>query len=89
MDFEGTGDLAEAILTGTYDTDQLPTEAAKWVVQALQYVAGHQEAVDAFVTPEEMIGKLKTWSERTSTSLPYDSCAFRTWQSLLCNDNSG
>ena len=64
MDFEGTGDLAEAILTGTYDVSQLPTDAAKWVVQALQYVAGHQEVVDAFVTPEEMIGKLRTWSEK-------------------------
>ena len=37
-------------------------------MQALQYVAGSQKAVDAYVTPEEMVGKLKSWSERTSTS---------------------
>ena len=60
MEFEGPGEPAEAILTGTYDVNQLPTDAAKLVVQALQYVAGHQEAVDAYVTPEEMIGKLRT-----------------------------
>ena len=68
MHFEGTGDIADAILTGTYDTSQAPTEAAKWVIEALKYAAGSTEAIDAYVTPEELVGKLRAWNERTSTS---------------------
>ena len=68
MHFEGTGDIADAILAGTYDTSQAPTEAARWVIEALKYAAGSTEAIDAFVTPEELVGKLRTWNERTSTS---------------------
>ena len=44
MQFEGTGDIADAILTGTYDTSQAPTEAARWVIEALKYAAGSTEA---------------------------------------------
>ena len=36
MQFEGTGEIADAILAGTYDTNQAPTEAARWVIEALK-----------------------------------------------------
>ena len=38
------------------------------VIEGLQYAAGSTEAIDAFVTPEELVGKLRAWNERTSTS---------------------
>jgi len=68
MDFDGCDAKAEAILSGTYDTSELSTEAERWVVDSLRYIVGSKEAVSSEITAEEILGKLKAWDERTSTS---------------------
>ena len=67
MDFEGCCRKAEEILTGEYDTTNLD-ETAKWIVDNLRYVVGSKEAITSELTSEELLGKLKAWDERTSTS---------------------
>jgi hypothetical protein len=67
MDFDACCEKAEAILTGTYTTEELDT-ATKWVVDNMQYITESQEAISYEITEAEFMGKLKVWDERTSTS---------------------
>jgi hypothetical protein len=67
MDFDACCEKAEAILTGTYNTQALdPT--TKWIVESMQYIKESQEAISYEMIEEEFLGKLKAWDERTSTS---------------------
>jgi hypothetical protein len=67
MDFEACCSKAEAILTGTYETDGLDP-AATWIINNMKYIAGSQEAISHEITEEEFLGKLRVWDERTTTS---------------------
>ena len=66
MEFEGTCEKADRILTGTYDTSDL-NEATQWLIDNLQHVTA-LDSVDHTLTKEEFEGKIKAWNERTSTS---------------------
>jgi hypothetical protein len=67
MDFDACCEKAEAMLTGTYESQELDS-TAKWIVDNMQYIAGSKEAIPYEISEEEFVGKLKVWDERTSTS---------------------
>ena len=67
MDFEGSCEKANAILTGQYDTSGLD-ETTGWLIEALQSLSTDTEPIDYKLTRSELMGKLRVWDERTSTS---------------------
>ena len=67
MDFEGTCAKAEAILNGTYDLTQVD-ETTQWLLEHLRYVENSRDAVDWKLSSSDLEGKIKVWTEKTSTS---------------------
>ena len=63
--YDGTGVEAEAILNGTYDTTGIQAPVALFINhlqrQSLQ-------TLDGGITTADILGKLKVWPERTTTS---------------------
>ena len=67
MDFDAACDRAEQILTGTYDTSQVDDLTAA-LLDCFAYALGTEPAVSPSMTSAELLGKIKVWDERTSTS---------------------
>jgi hypothetical protein len=67
MDFTACCDKAEAILNGTYNTQELDA-ATEWIVEHMKYILESKDAITHDISTEEFVNKLKAWDERTSTS---------------------
>ena len=68
MDFTGACHRAEAILNGTYPTDHLD-EFTRILLEAFQYKDQDQpEVIEPTITRQDFLGKIKAWSEKTTTS---------------------
>lgn len=67
MHFDAACDRAEQILTGTYDTSELDSMTTA-LLEGFHAMLEGQVAVDASLTAEALLGKIKVWKERTSTS---------------------
>ena len=66
MDFTGACARADAILEGTYPTDNLD-EYTKILLESLKYVS-EPDKIQPYLTKEAFLAKVKVWDERTSTS---------------------
>ena len=67
MDFEATCERAEQILTGTFDTSEMDNMTAA-LLDCFAAVMGGTVAVEPTMSESELLGKIKAWQERTSTS---------------------
>ena len=67
MEFDAACNRAEQILTGTYDTSELDS-LTQALLDCFSYALGSEPAVDAAITSAQLLGKIKVWDERTSTS---------------------
>ena len=68
MEFTATCKRAEAILNGTFPTDNLD-ELTKIFLEALKFVSDDDiDAIPPDLSSEEFLGKIKAWKESTSTS---------------------
>ena len=71
MDFTGACHRAEAILNGTYPKEHLD-EFTRILLEALQYKDQDQpEVIEPTITRKDFLGKIKAWSEKTTTSRTY------------------
>ena len=67
MNFDAACERAEQILTGTLDTTELD-DMTTALLEGLASTMDGQVAVSPDMTEEELLGKIKAWKERTSTS---------------------
>ena len=67
MLFTAACEKAEQILTGTFDSSQMD-ELTAALLDCFSYAPGAGPAVEANLTLEDFLGKIKVWMERTSTS---------------------
>ena len=67
MDFAAADERANQILSGTYDCTELD-DMTTALIECLQSVVGGQPVVSSTLVKDELLGKIKAWNERTSTS---------------------
>ena len=67
MAFEASCHRAEQILTGSLPPGQLD-DMTQALLDCFAYVGGPEPAVEATMTRDDLLGKIKAWHERTSTS---------------------
>ena len=65
LNYHGDGPIAEMILDGTYTNDSLDDATQLFLAHLNRRTTS---ALNGEITVKEIIGKLKTWDERTSTS---------------------
>ena len=67
MDFDAACDKADQILTGTFDASELDPMTED-LLKSFQHAVDGEVTVDATITVEDFLAKIKVWDERTSTS---------------------
>ena len=67
MLFSAGCEMAEQILTGTFDTSHLDDTTAA-LLECFTHALGTEPAVSATLSEDDLLGKIKVWNEKTSTS---------------------
>ena len=67
MNFDAACDRAEQILAGTYNTNELDDTTAA-ILDCFKSVVNGEVAVPYELSESALLGKIKAWSEKTSTS---------------------